>query len=65
MRGRSGFQDGDILVSSNTDPDLLDIMYRSGGVITEEGGVTSHAAIACREYEKPTIVGVVRCFIKL
>jgi phosphohistidine swiveling domain-containing protein/predicted phosphodiesterase len=55
---RAGFQDGDILVSRNIDPDLIDVIRRASGVITEEGGVTSHASMICREIEKPTIVGV-------
>lgn len=55
---RSGFRAGDILVSVQTDPDLLDVIAEAGGVITEQGGVACHAAIVCRELGKPCLVGV-------
>lgn len=55
---KSGFKPGDILVSESTDMDLEDLMRRSGGVITEAGGATCHAAIICREIGKPALVGV-------
>jgi phosphohistidine swiveling domain-containing protein len=55
---RKGFRAGDILVSESTDMDLEELMRRAGGVITEAGGATCHAAIICRELGKPAIVGV-------
>jgi phosphohistidine swiveling domain-containing protein len=57
---RGGFAKGSILVSESTDPDLLPLMRVAGGVLTEQGGVTSHAAIICRELGVPTIIGVPR-----
>lgn len=51
------FVPGDILVSRSTDPDLIPLMVIAGAVITDEGGVTSHAAIICRELEIPCVVG--------
>lgn len=53
-----GFRRGDILVSESTDPDLREWIQESGGVITEAGGATCHAAIVCRELGKPAVVGV-------
>lgn len=47
-----------VLVASATRPDLVDIMSRSEAVVTEVGGVLSHAAIACRELGIPCVVGV-------
>src|SRR5205807_610997 len=50
---RSGFAKGTILVSESTDPDLVRFLRAAGGVLTEQGGVTSHAAIICRELGIP------------
>lgn len=50
-------KDGDILVSVSTQPDLLPAMKRSAAFVTEQGGVTSHAAIVAREMRKPCIIG--------
>lgn len=52
------FREGDILVSHSTDPDLLNILKVAGAVLTEQGGVTSHAALICRELGVPAIVGI-------
>jgi len=52
-----GFQDGDILVTSMTRPEFMPIMKRSGAVVTDEGGITCHAAIVSRELKKPCIIG--------
>jgi hypothetical protein len=45
-------------VSESTDPDLRDLMEEAAAVVTEAGGLASHAAILCREMAKPAIVGV-------
>ena len=50
-------QDGDILVSSMTLPDLLSAMKKAGAFVTDEGGLLSHAAIIARELKKPCIIG--------
>lgn len=50
-------KDGDILVSVSTQPDLLPAMKRSAAFVTEQGGVTSHAAIVAREMKKPCVIG--------
>lgn len=49
---------GYILVSEATDLDLLPVIEGAVGVITERGGVTSHAATICRELRIPSVVGV-------
>ncbi len=51
------FVDGDILVTTNTDPDWVPIMRRAAAIITDHGGRTSHAAIVSRELGLPAIVG--------
>jgi phosphohistidine swiveling domain-containing protein len=52
------FPTGTILVSESTDPDLLGLLRTAGAVLTEQGGVTSHAAVICRELGVPTIIGI-------
>ncbi|MEK7066183.1 MAG: PEP-utilizing enzyme, partial [Patescibacteria group bacterium] len=51
------FNEGDILVAPHTSPNLLAIIKKSSAVITDEGGITSHAAIIARELKKPCIIG--------
>ncbi len=48
---------GDILVVEMTDPLYMHAMMRAGGIITNVGGVLSHAAIVSREFHIPCIVG--------
>lgn len=49
--------DGDILVSISTQPDLLPAMKKAAAFVTEQGGVTSHAAIVAREMNTPCVIG--------
>ncbi len=51
------FEEGDILVSSSTNKDMVEYMKKSSAIITEEGGLTSHAAIVGFNIDRPTIVG--------
>lgn len=48
---------GDFLVTAMTTPDFIHGMKKALGYITDEGGVTSHAAIVARELDKPCIIG--------
>ena len=50
-------QQGDILVTKMTNPDMVVTMQRSAGIVTDEGGMTSHAAIVSREMGTPAVVG--------
>lgn len=50
-------QRGDIMVAIGTDFDLLEIMHLSAGIITEEGGLLSHASVVSRELGKPCLIG--------
>ena len=47
-----------ILVAEATYPEYLPIMLKSKGIITEVGGILSHAAIVAREFKIPCVVGV-------
>jgi len=49
---------GDILVSVQTNPDLLPAMKKAAAFATDIGGITSHAAIVARELKKPCVVGL-------
>lgn len=48
---------GDILVTSQTNPDFTPAMKKAAAIITEKGGRTSHAAIVARELGTPAVVG--------
>ncbi|WP_435345465.1 phosphoenolpyruvate synthase [Haloarchaeobius sp. HRN-SO-5] len=49
--------EGDIIVTEMTTPDMVPAMRRAGGIVTDEGGMTSHAAIVSRELGVPAVVG--------
>ncbi|HPD81787.1 MAG TPA: phosphoenolpyruvate synthase [Candidatus Pacearchaeota archaeon] len=48
---------GDVLVTKMTNPDMVVSMQKSAAIITDEGGLTAHAAIVSREMGIPAIVG--------
>lgn len=52
------FCDGEILVALQTMVHYLPIMKRSKAILTEFGGLTSHAAIVSRELKKPCVIGI-------
>lgn len=51
------FPDGAVLVSEMTTPDLVPLMQKAAAIVTDNGGILSHAAIVARELKKPCIVG--------
>jgi pyruvate,water dikinase len=48
---------GDVLVTVMTSPDMVPAMTRAAAIVTDEGGMTCHAAIVARELGTPCIVG--------
>lgn len=50
-------QYGDILVSEMTTPEIIMAMKKAGAIITDEGGITCHAAIISRELKIPCVIG--------
>src|SRR3989339_522210 len=50
-------QKGDILVTKLTTPDFVVAMEKAAAIVTDLGGITSHAAIVSRELGVPCIVG--------
>jgi len=57
-KGIENFKKGQILVTRKTDPDWEPIMKIASGIVTEEGGRTSHCAIVSRELGVPAVIGV-------
>ncbi|MGG0847872.1 phosphoenolpyruvate synthase [Peribacillus simplex] len=51
-------EDGDILVTSFTDPSWTPLFVSIKGLVTEVGGLMTHGAVIAREYGLPAIVGV-------
>lgn len=51
------FPSGAVLVSEMTTPDLVPLMQKACAIVTDNGGILSHAAIVARELKKPCIVG--------
>lgn len=50
-------QKGDVLVTRMTTPDFVPAMMKTAAIVTDEGGMTSHAAIVSRELGVPCVVG--------
>ncbi len=50
-------QKGDILVTDVTNPDFVPFMKMASAIVTDKGGITSHAAIVSRELNIPCVVG--------
>lgn len=48
---------GDVLVTEMTNPDMVVTMQKASAIVTDEGGVTAHAAIVSREMGIPAVVG--------
>lgn len=50
-------ESGDILVSEMTIPEIVSAMKRAGAIVTDQGGITCHAAIVSRELGTPCLIG--------
>jgi pyruvate,water dikinase len=50
-------KDGNILVSAATSPSIMPAMKKAAAFVTDEGGLTSHAAIVARELNTPCVFG--------
>lgn len=53
----ASFKQGDVLVTTMTDPDWVPIMKKASAIVTDKGGRTCHAAIVSRELGIPCVVG--------
>ncbi len=50
------FNEGDILITTLTDPTMVNAMVKAGAIVTDVGGITSHPAILSREMGIPCVV---------
>ncbi len=50
-------QPGDVLITRKTEPDWVPLMKKASAIVTDEGGMTAHAAIVSRELGIPCVVG--------
>lgn len=50
-------KEGDILVTQMTFPSFIPAMRKAAAFVTDEGGITCHAAILAREMKKPCVIG--------
>ncbi len=48
---------GEVLIAYMTRPEFMPAMQKAVAFVTNEGGITSHAAIVSRELNKPCIIG--------
>lgn len=53
----SRFREGDVLVTGMTRPEYVYLMKMASAIVTDEGGITCHAAIVAREMKKPCVIG--------
>jgi len=51
------FKKGEILVTGMTRPEFVPAMNRAAAIVTDEGGITCHAAVISRELAKPCVIG--------
>ena len=58
-------QPGDILVCPASNPSWVPVFTIAGGLVTNTGGVLSHAAVVAREFGLPAVVGVVEATSKI
>jgi pyruvate,water dikinase len=57
LKDLSKIKSGDILVTKMTNPDMVVSMQKSAAIVTDDGGLTAHAAIVSREMGIPAVVG--------
>lgn len=57
VEGLADLKEGEILVATTTSPSWAPAFTKIAGCITDVGGAMCHAAIVCREYGLPTVVG--------
>lgn len=56
IKNDPNFEEGEILVTHLTEPPMVIMMNKAGAIITDIGGVTSHAGIVSRELGIPCVV---------
>ena len=51
------FKQGEILIANQTTPEYVPAMKKAAAFVTDQGGITCHAAIVAREMKKPCVIG--------
>ncbi len=51
------FQEGDILVTIQSNPSFMPILIKCAAIVADEGGIMSHASVISRELKKPCVIG--------
>lgn len=51
------FKAGEVLIANQTTPEFVPAMKKAIAIVTDQGGITCHAAIIAREMQKPCIIG--------
>ncbi|HVP93564.1 MAG TPA: phosphoenolpyruvate synthase [Methanoregulaceae archaeon] len=64
-RDTGGVREGDIMVTKMTNPDMVPAMRKVAAIVTDEGGMTCHAAIVSRELGTPAVVGTKKATVIL
>jgi phosphohistidine swiveling domain-containing protein len=57
IREIASMQKGDVLVSGSTGPEMILACKKAGAIVTDEGGIISHAALISRELAIPCVIG--------
>jgi pyruvate,water dikinase len=65
VRDTAHVREGDIMVTRMTNPDMVPAMRKVAAIVTDEGGMTCHAAIVSRELGTPAVVGTKKATITL
>jgi len=65
LKDLSKVNTGDVLVTGMTNPDMVVTMQKAAAIVTDEGGLTAHAAIVSREMGIPAVVGTQEATTKL
>src|SRR3990167_306349 len=51
---------GDILIAETTSPDIMSLCHKAAAIVTDQGGMLSHAAVISREFGIPCVIGTNR-----
>ncbi len=57
LEDANAFQKGEILVTTMTSPAMVPVIEKAAAIVTDEGGICSHAAVIAREFGIPCIIG--------
>ena len=57
IKDSDSFKHDEILVTTMTSPIMIPIIEKAGAIVTDEGGICSHAAISAREFKIPCVIG--------